>query len=62
VSIYQPKEYSDNGKTLQWGKDISEPDMELLRNGEIFTLLDDNGTPKFKIFMDSYNVIREKDA
>ena len=60
--VYQPKECSDNGRTLQWGKDISEDDMELLRQGEIFTLVDDVRTPKFKILMDSYNVIREKDA
>lgn len=55
---YQPKTYFDNGNTLQWGKDISETNMELLRQGEIFTLLDSNGLPKFKILMDSYNVCR----
>ena len=51
--------YSDNGKTLDWGKDISEENMELLNDGEIFTLLKYDGEPHSLILKDSYGVIRE---
>lgn len=56
---YNPKEYHDKGRKFYWGKDLTEKQMAALRNGEIFTLLDKNERPIKKIFMDSYDKIRE---
>lgn len=49
----------DNGRTLEWGKNISPENMTLLRQGEVFTLLDADGQPHKRILMDSYGTIRE---
>ena len=56
---WNPKHYKNCGFTLKWGKDISSGDMDLLRKGEVFTLLDKKGNPYSIVLMDSYNQIRE---
>ena len=56
---YQPKKYFSKGQTLEWGKDLTPKQMEALRKGEAFILLDKNKVPYRRILMDSYNQIRE---
>jgi len=56
---YQPKKYFSNGRTLEWGKDLTEEQMESMRQGEIFILLNEDGTRHNEVLMDSYNQIRE---
>ncbi len=52
--------HHNTGKTLEWGKDISEENMNLLKQGEVFTLLDEDGEPYCLILKDSFGTIREK--
>ncbi len=52
--------YEDRGRTFEWGKNLTPEQMDALRSHEIFTLLDADGKPVFKILMDSYGTIREK--
>ena len=56
---WKPKAYAENGRTLKPRENISAENMELLRKGEVFILLDDHGHPSRKIGMDSYDAIRE---
>ena len=57
---FTPKEYTDNGRTLEWGRKLSEENRQLLKKGEMFTLLDEKGVPYSTVLMDSYNQIRER--
>ncbi|MCK9458724.1 MAG: hypothetical protein M0R80_03730 [Proteobacteria bacterium] len=57
---YNPKYYFDNARTLKWGENISEVNLESLACGEVFTLLGPDGEPHSKVLMDSHNQIREK--
>ena len=57
---YNPKYYFDNARTLKWGENIPETNLENMACGEIFTLLGPDGNPHFKVLMDSCNQIREK--
>lgn len=41
--MYIPKDYKNNGKVLKYGQDISPENMELLKQGEVFT----SDTPDF---------------
>ena len=54
-------QHHNNGKTLEWGKDISEENMDLLKQGEVFTLLDEDGEPHCLILKDSFGTIIEKE-
>lgn len=54
------KRYYDDGRTLYWGDDISSVAMKGLKDGEMFTLLNADGTPHSIVMMDSFNEIREK--
>ena len=56
---WNPKAYRNTGKMLYFGEDISPENMQLLREGEIFTLLDEAGNPFSNVLMDSYDTIRE---
>ena len=56
---HRPKKYFSTGRTLDWGKDLTEEQMESLRKGEIFILLEEDGTRHSEVLMDSYNEIRE---
>lgn len=58
---YQPKEYFSEGRTFEWGKNLTPEQMEALRNGEVFVLLSAEGKPLKRILMDSYNQIRERE-
>lgn len=60
MSEWNPKEYHNEGKTLEWGKDLTEEQSAAMREGEIFTLLDEKGKPYSIVLMDSYDTIREK--
>lgn len=45
----------DNNHTLQWGEDIGPERMRTLREGEMFTLISEDGvTPYSVVVMDSY--------
>lgn len=55
-----PKTYHDEGRTLKWGEDISIENMQALRSGEIFTLLNTEGEKYSTVLMDSYDQIRER--
>lgn len=52
--------YEDNGRTLEWGKNLTTDQKEAMRAHEIFTLLDKEGKPHSKVLMDFYGAIREK--
>lgn len=58
--VYLQKEYFNDDRTLEWGQNIPPEKLEGLRKGEILTLLDENGDPLKKIFMDSYDTIRQQ--
>lgn len=58
--IYDPKNYFSKDRTLEWEADLTPEQMEALRKGEIFVLLEQDGSPHSRILMDSYNQIREK--
>ena len=57
---YQPKDYFFNKRTLEWEKDLTIEQMEALKKGEVFHLLDKEGNPHSTILMDSYNQIRQR--
>lgn len=57
---YQPKKYFSKGRTLEWEKDLTPEQMDSLRKGEAFILLDKNKLPYRQILMDGYNQIRER--
>ena len=58
IGEWHPKEYEDNGKTLLWGKDLTEEQINLMEDGEIFTLLDEHGEFRSNVLMDSYGMLR----
>lgn len=60
MSDYNPKEYFDNGRTLNWAENIPQDYMEGMNNGEVFTLLDIEGNPYSQVLKDSYGTIRER--
>ncbi len=51
--------FQDHGRTLTWGVSISQPTVDLLKQGEIFTLLNEAGEPYSRVLMDRYGAIRE---
>lgn len=55
---YGPKNYFDAGATVAPRSDLGAERMERLRGGEVFTVLNDDGTPDRRILMDSFNTIR----
>jgi hypothetical protein len=57
---WEPKEYHDHGRVLQWGQDLTGEQKAALRGGEVFTLLNESGEPHSIVLMDSYGTIREK--
>jgi hypothetical protein len=57
--VWRAKEYSDNGRTLLWGKSLSEEESKAMDGGEVFTLLDADGREYSKVLKDSYGTIRE---
>lgn len=56
---FEPKTYFDNGRTVEWGADLSEETKAALAAGEVFTLLDTEGTPHSRLLHDSYGTLRE---
>lgn len=56
---WKPKTYKNNGKKLQWGQDLSKETKVLMEQGEVFTLLGEDGAPWAELLMDSFGVIRE---
>lgn len=53
-------DYTDKGRTVEWGKDLSPETMKALReDAEIFTLMKD-GKPHSWLLMDYYGTIRQK--
>jgi hypothetical protein len=59
MNKWKPLEYYNKGRTVLWGKDLTDEDMESLRSGEIFILLDEIGASYCEILVDSYGQIRE---
>src|SRR5690554_4067164 len=59
MTKYLDIKYFDNGRTLEWGKDLSQEYFEAMSKGEIFTLLDNKGQPFRRIFKDFYGELRE---
>ena len=57
---WNPKKYFYKGRTLEWGKDLTQKQIKSLRQGEVFMLLDENKKLNRTILMDSYNQIRER--
>lgn len=57
---YKAKRYYDNGRTLDWGKDLSPAEITALEDGEIFTLLSEDGKLFSAVLKDSYGRIREQ--
>jgi hypothetical protein len=55
----QPKTYFDNGRTVEWGKDLSEETLAAMDGGEVFTLLDPDGKPYSRLLRDAYGTQRE---
>ena len=58
IGEWHPKEYKDNGKTLLWGKDLTKEQINLMEDGEIFTLLDEDGKFRSNVLMDSYGMLK----
>lgn len=59
ITDWNPKDYHDDGRTLEWGKSLTPEQKDALRGGEIFTLLDRNGDPHSRVLMDSYDQTRQ---
>jgi hypothetical protein len=56
---YRPKTYFDAGRTVEWGKDLSQEVVAAMDAGEIFTLLDASGRPHARLLKDSYGTLRQ---
>ena len=52
--------YTDNGRVVRWGKDLSGDTLASMRRKEIFTVLGPDGTPHSRILMDIGGTIRER--
>lgn len=50
---YNPKAYFDNGATIPERTDLGADRMNRLRSGEVFTVLNENGSPSFRLLMDA---------
>lgn len=55
---YNPKQYFNNGGILKYGENLTKDQKERLKNGEVFTLLNQDGRPWKHVLMDSFDVIR----
>ena len=53
------KDHHNDGRTLEWGKDLTPGQIQALREGEVFTLIDEDEKPYSLVLMDSYDQIRE---
>jgi len=59
-NAYNPKKHFRNERTLVWGQSLTKEQMNSLRQGEIFILLDEDGEQHAEVLMDSYDNIRER--
>lgn len=52
--------YHFDGRRLEWREDISEENMERLRNAEVLVLKDESGSDHAIVLMDIFGRIRQK--
>ena len=59
TTTWKPKTYHDDGRTLKWEDSLTPEQEQAMQGGEVFTLLDAEGTPHSIVLKDSYGQIRE---
>jgi len=57
---YQPKDYFFKNRTIKWEADLTSEQMKALKKGEVFILLGEDSKPHYRILMNSYNEIWQK--
>jgi hypothetical protein len=59
--VFNPslKDFHYKGRVLRWGENIPPDLMQALKEGEVLTLLDEDGQPLHHIMMDANGTIRQ---